>query len=39
MEPRVLEPDKRKDTVFFSLQTKRKVNGSIEDGKRPFIKL
>lgn len=37
MEPRTMEPSKRKDTTFFTLQTKRKVNGSVKQGKRPFI--
>lgn len=37
MEPRLLEPEKRKEAIFFSLQTKRKINGDITQGKRPFI--
>ncbi|MEQ7049906.1 hypothetical protein ABN764_04515 [Paenibacillaceae sp. P-4] len=37
MEPRVMEPSKRRDTAFFTLRAKRKVNGSVEQGKRPFI--
>ncbi|CAI6087639.1 hypothetical protein [Cohnella sp. JJ-181] len=37
MEPRLLEPEKRREAVFFSLQTKRMVNGDITQGKRPFI--
>lgn len=37
MEPRVLEPEKRKDAIFFMIQTKRRVSGDIAKGKRPFI--
>ncbi|MNW37249.1 Integrase core domain protein [compost metagenome] len=37
MEPRILEPNQRKEAAFFSLQTKRTVAGDIKKGKRPFI--
>lgn len=37
MEPRILDPTKRKDAAFFCLQTTRNISGSIKKGKRPFI--
>lgn len=37
MSPRTLEPFKRKDILFFSLQQKRKIRGNVKNGKRPFI--
>jgi putative transposase len=37
MEPRILEPDKRNNTIFFMLQTIRTVSGNIKEGKRPFV--
>ncbi|MCD1257648.1 hypothetical protein B5M42_002190 [Paenibacillus athensensis] len=37
MEPRVMEPDKRKEASFLTIQTTRTVQGSITKGKRPLI--
>ncbi|GMX66639.1 hypothetical protein Elgi_59110 [Paenibacillus elgii] len=37
MIPRILDEEKRKEAIFFSMQAKRTVRGSIKHGKRPFI--
>lgn len=37
MEPRVMDPDKRKEASFLTLQTTRTVQGNVKQGKRPLI--
>ncbi|QMV44727.1 hypothetical protein [Cohnella cholangitidis] len=35
--PRIMPEEKRGDAIFLSAKAKRKVNGNIKEGRRPFI--
>ncbi|MCE5169692.1 hypothetical protein LQV63_10240 [Paenibacillus profundus] len=35
--PRVMPEEQRGETIFLSMKIQRKINGSVKDGRRPFI--